>query len=231
MIDAIVMEKRPESRIAADIPVRIWGMDADGKPFFQSAMASSLSSEGALLSRIHHTLKQGEIIGIQYGDKKARFEIKWLKVVGVPKTFEAGVQLLAGQTVPWAEVAGKDKPAAKPAERGSEKRRFVRHKVTFPITISFRDGRRSHMQCNATDIGGRGCYVESLVPLNIDTEVIITFWIDSNKFNTKGIVRASDPGVGMGIEFTALEMQIQQQLQEYLEKIDKGFATAAGQNA
>ena len=231
MIDAIVMEKRPESRIAADIAVRIWGMDSEGKPFFQNAMASNLSSEGALLSRIHHALKQGEIIGVQYGDKKGRFEIKWLKAVGVPKTFEAGVLLLAGQTVPWAEVAGKDKPAAKPAERDAEKRRFVRHKVMFPITISFPDGRRSHMQCNATDIGGRGCYVESLVPLNIDTEVVITFWIDSKKFSTKGIVRASDPGVGMGIEFTALEMQIQQHLQEYLEKIDKGFASAAGQNS
>jgi hypothetical protein len=33
----------------------------------------------------------------------------------------------------------------------------------------------------------------------------------------------------MGIEFTSMEMQIQQQLQEYLEKIDKGFASAAGQ--
>lgn len=231
MIVAISMEKRPESRIAADIPVRIWGMDSDGKPFFQNAMASNLSSEGALISRIHHALKQGEIIGVQYGDKKGRFEIKWVKAVGVPKTFEAGVQLLAGQLVPWAEVAGKDKPAAKPAQRGAEKRRFVRHKVLYPITISFEDGRRSHMQCNATDISGRGCYVESLVPLMIDTRVIVTFWIDSKKFHTKGIVRASDPGVGMGIEFTELEMQIQQQLQEYLEKIDTGFAAAAGQSS
>ena len=88
------------------------------------------------------------------------------------------------------------------------------------------------MQCSATDIGGRGCYVESLVPLRINTEVIVTFWIDSHKFSTKGIVRASDPGVGMGIEFTALETQIQQQLQEYLEKLDTGFAaSAAGQGS
>src|SRR5579864_1493743 len=134
-----------------------------------------------------------------------------------------------GQTVPWADVAGKDKPAAKPSHRsGGEKRRFVRHKVLFPITISFADAHRSHMQCNATDIGGRGCYVESLVPLMIGTEVVVTFWIDSHKFITKGVVRASDPGVGMGIEFTVLEMEIQHQLQEYLEKIDKGFANAAG---
>jgi PilZ domain-containing protein len=226
------MEKRPESRIAADIPVRIWGMDADGKPFFQNAMASNLSSEGALLSRIRHSQKQGEIIGVQYGDKKARFEIKWVKAIGVPKSFEAGVQLLKSQVVPWAEVAGKDNPPPKRSEHsGSEKRRFFRHKVLFPVTISFEDGRRSHMQCNSTDIGGRGCYVESLVPLMIDTQVLVTFWIDSHKFTTKGIVRASDPGVGMGIEFTSLEMQIQQQLQEYLEKIDTGFAAAAGQSS
>ena len=232
MIVITFMEKRPETRISADIPVRVWGMDADGKPFFQSAMASNLSSEGALLSRLHHSMKQGEIIGIQYADKKGRFEIKWVKAVGVPKTFQAGVQLLAGQVVPWAEVAGENKPAPRPVQRGSEKRRFVRHKVLFPLTISFADGSRSHMQCSATDIGGRGCYVESLVPLRINTEVIVTFWIDSHKFSTKGIVRASDPGVGMGIEFTALETQIQQQLQEYLEKLDTGFAaSAAGQGS
>jgi PilZ domain-containing protein len=225
------MEKRPELRIAADIPVRVWGMDLEGKPFFQNAMASNLSSEGALLSRIHHKLKQGEIVGVQYGDKKARFHIKWVKVSTVPRTFEAGVQILVGQVAPWADVAGKDTPPAKRSERrANEKRRFLRHKVLFPITISFADGRRSHMQCNATDIGGRGCYVESLVPLMIGTEVVVTFWIDSQKFTTNGIVRASDPGVGMGIEFTALEMQIQNRLQEYLEKIDKGFASAAGQS-
>lgn len=225
------MEKRPETRIAADIPVRVWGMDCDGKPFFQNAMASNLSSEGAQLSRLNHTLKQGEIIGVQYGDKKARFHIKWVKASTVPRTFEAGVMILTGQAVPWAEVTGKDKPLAKPAERnGAEKRRFVRHKVLFPITISFAEAHRSHMQCNATDISGRGCYVESLVPLQIGTAVIVTFWIDSRKLTTKGIVRASDPGVGMGIEFTTMEMQIQQELQEYLEKIDKGFANAAGQS-
>jgi len=83
------------------------------------------------------------------------------------------------------------------------------------------------MQCYATDIGGRGCYVETLVPLSVSTEVIITFWIDSDKIVTKGRVKTSDPAVGMGIEFIALEEQIQKRLQEYLDKMDKGFAKAA----
>jgi hypothetical protein len=208
-------------------------MDADGKPFFQNATASNLSSEGALLGRLGHPLKMGEIIGIQSGEAKARFEIKWVKAVGVSKVFEAGVRIMQGQIAPWQELtaetraAGRLSPRGMDAARPGDKRRFVRHRVNFPITISFPEGHRSHMQCTATDIGGRGCYVESLVPLQIGTNIIITFWIDSEKFSTKAIVRASDPGVGMGLEFTALEVPIQQKLQAYLDKIDQGFASAA----
>jgi len=231
------MEKRPESRLSTEIPVRVWGMDADGKPFFQNATASNLSSEGALLTRLGHPLKMGEIVGIQYGETKARFEIKWVKAVGVTKVFEAGVRIMQGQIAPWQNLTADNRAASRLSPRGMEaarpgdKRRFVRHRVNFPITISFPDGHRSHMQCTATDIGGRGCYVESLVPLQIGTDVIITFWIDSEKVSTKAIVRASDPGVGMGLEFTALEVPIQHKLQAYLDKIDQGFASAAGQGS
>jgi hypothetical protein len=139
------------------------------------------------------------------------------------------LMLLAGQQVPWGELTAENRPTGVTYRRDSEKRKFTRHKVLFPIEISFADAHRAHMQCNATDIGGRGCYVESLVPLSICSEVIVSFWIDSEKIKTNGIVRASDPGVGMGIEFTALEAQIQHRLQEYLEKIDQGFAKAATQ--
>src|SRR5216683_8058736 len=225
------MEKRPELRVLADIPVRVWGMDSDGKPFFQSATAGSLSSEGGQLSHINHCLKIGDVIGIQYGDKKARFEVIWVKPALVPERNNVGVMILAQQTVPWADVTAGNRPEVVRERRGSEKRRFTRHKVQFPITISFADERRPHMQCSSTDIGGRGCYVETMVPLHINAEVMITFWIDSEKIQTTGVVRASDPGVGMGIEFTALEEHIQQRLQTYLEKIDQGFASAATQRS
>jgi hypothetical protein len=86
------------------------------------------------------------------------------------------------------------------------------------------------MQCNSSDMSARGCYVDSLVPLSLGTPVTVTFWIDSEKIQTNGVVRTSDPGVGMGIEFTALEEHIQQRLQAYLETIDHGFASAASRS-
>jgi hypothetical protein len=224
-----MMEKRPEERVSADIPVRIWGMDADGKPFFQSALAGSLSTDGAQLTNLCHSLKIGDIIGIQYADKKARFRVVWSNPSAAPRRNKAGVAILPGQTTPWTQITEENK--RNPRKANSEKRRFIRHKVNFPMVISFDDQRRPHMQCSATDIGGRGCYVETFSPLTLETEIIVTFWLDSDKIQTSAVVRTSDPGVGMGIEFTALENDIQLRLQQYLEKIDKGFSKAATEGA
>lgn len=76
------------------------------------------------------------------------------------------------------------------------------------------------MNTNATDIGGRGCYVETLLPLPLGTQGTITFWMDDEKVQTTAVVRASDPGVGMGIEFTTLDTQVQERLQQFLDKMD-----------
>jgi hypothetical protein len=77
------------------------------------------------------------------------------------------------------------------------------------------------MQTNATDISGRGCYVETMLPLARGTELEISFWIESSKVDTTGIVRASDGGVGMGIEFSGLDLESQERLQQCLKKLEK----------
>jgi hypothetical protein len=214
------MDRRPEARLATVILVRVWGMDADGHPFFQNANATNISSEGATFTRINHPLKAGDVIGVQFGEKKARCKVVWVVDGGVARQIEAGVQLLPGQPSPWQEAIKTHKPPVSPSRN---KRRYVRHKVWFPLEIGFEDSRRTHMQTNATDIGGRGCYVETLLPLPFGTKVKITFWMDSEKIQTSGVVRASDGGVGMGIEFTQLDDHVQERLQQYLEKLDVGL--------
>jgi hypothetical protein len=215
------MDKRPEGRVDVQIHVRVWGMDAEGRPFFQNATASNMSSDGAQLSGIAHPLKSGDVIGIQHGDKKARFKVVWVVDGGHARKIEAGVQLLPSQRSPWQDLAAWERQEV---SDGKNKRRFTRHKILFPIEISFEDSRRSHMNTSATDIGGRGCYVETLLPLPLGTKVNIVFWMDSEKVNTTGLVRASDPGVGMGIEFTALDDTVQERLQAHLDKMDDSFA-------
>ena len=74
------------------------------------------------------------------------------------------------------------------------------------------------MQTNVTDISGRGCYIETMLPLARGTELNISFWIESEKIDIQAVVRACDGGVGMGIEFTGMDLESQKRLQRYLEK-------------
>lgn len=216
------MDKRPEPRLPVDLPVRIWGMDVDGRPFFQTATANNLSSEGIMISQISHLLKPGDVVGVQYGDKKARFNVVWVADAGLERKIEAGLCLRDDQEIPWPELA-TPRPVLESTGQ-KNKRRFARHKILFPLEISFDDSPRSHMNASATDIAGRGCYVQIMVPLPIGTKVRVKFSMGSQKIETLGVVRASDPGVGMGIEFTELDSKIQYRLQAHLEKLDEGFA-------
>ncbi len=209
------MGDRPEIPAETQIHVRVWGMDADARPFSQNAVARNISGAGAQILGISHPLKTGDIIGVKHGEKKARFKVAWVTDGGTLRKIEAGVQIVEGQESPWQEMAKKQELTFEP---GKIKRRFVRHKIQFPIQIGLAE--RAHMNTNATDIGGRGCYVETLLPLPLGTQGTITFWMDEEKVQTTAVVRASDPGVGMGIEFTTLDTQVQERLQQFLDKID-----------
>jgi len=213
------MDKRQETRREADITVRIWGMDSDGRAFFQNVKANSLTTEGASLYGIAHPLKMGDVIGVQHGERKARFKIMWLVDRGTARKIEAGIQVMDGQTAPWLDLAQTD--GLQPA-MGRNRRRFARHKIHFPVEIGFEDTSRTHLHTNATDIGGRGCYIETLLPLALGTVVNLTFWLDAEKVNASAVVRTSDPGVGMGLEFIDLGDRIQTALQQHLESMDKG---------
>ncbi len=59
-----------EHRETVDLPVRIWGITAQGRPFSQHARAQNISSEGALLNNVESELKVGDVIGVECEDKR-----------------------------------------------------------------------------------------------------------------------------------------------------------------
>jgi hypothetical protein len=198
-------------------------MDSDGRPFFQNAHARNISDHGAKLSGLEKQLKPGDIIGVQVGQKKARCKVVWVVDAGPMQKIEVGVQMVEGQESPWQKEMQAPKveaPAARedaPREEAStkEKRRFPRHRVRFPIEI--RDDAGMQMRTNAADINGRGCYVETMLPLPVGKVLEITFWLDTERVDTSAIIRACDGGVGMGIEFTGLDEKTQERLQQRVE--------------
>jgi hypothetical protein len=217
------MPEEPELRVDVDLPVRVFGMDADGRPFFQNAHARNISDHGAKLSGLEKQLRPGDIIGVQVGDKKARCKVVWVVDAGQLQKIEVGVKMVEGQESPWrkemqapqveASVRSEDVPGKEPSTQ--DKRRFPRRRVRLPIEI--RDAAGMQMRTNAADINGRGCYVETLLPLPKGKVLNITFWLDSERVDTSAIVRACDGGVGMGIEFTGLDEKTQERLQQQVD--------------
>ena len=94
-------------RATLDLKVKVWGMGANGQPFFQNAMAQNVSATGACIYGIDPELKVGDVIGVQYEGKKARCKVIWVVDAGALKKTQAGVQLVANQECPWAERASR----------------------------------------------------------------------------------------------------------------------------
>ena len=217
-------EHHAEPRLTVDLPVRIWGMTAEGKTFSQHARAQNISTEGALLSGVESELKVGDVIGVQCDEKKARCTVIWAMNTGLVKKNQVGVRLLADQECPWKNYLPLD--GATVTISASNRRRFHRHKISLPIEL--RDERvNAPTRINATDVSGNGCYVETMLPLPVGTVLRIDFWLDNEHLNISAVVRTCDPGVGNGIEFTGMTPDGKARMQAYLDAIDPQMGVSA----
>jgi|SRR5581483_1780412 PilZ domain len=222
--------ERPDPRVDTDLPVRVFGMDSNGKPFNQHVRARNISSSGALVSGVDCELKPGDVIGVQLEQKKARCRVVWVVDAGGIQKKQLGLQLMEGQECPWREMLDKQisqGPSGAPANPANRRRR-PRHRITFALEL--RDERNNiPLRVNATDISGNGCYIETIMPIPVGTNLKVEFFIEDERIVSTAVVRTCDPGVGMGIEFIGLAPDLQDRFQHLLEKLDPaGIAGPAG---
>jgi hypothetical protein len=206
------MSEKIEPRLDVKLPIRVFGMGSDGRPFLHNAQARNISHHGAKLSGVEAQLKPGDVIGVQVGDKKARCKVVWVVDAGETQKIAVGVNLVEGQPCPWEKEMQQTQLAA-----DDDKRIFPRRKVPFPIEIRDERSVGSHMNTKAADISARGCYVETMLPLPTGKALTITFWLGSERISTPAVIRSSDGGVGMGIEFTGLDEKTKERLQQQID--------------
>ena len=217
-------DHQSEPRLSVDLPVRIWGMSAEGRPFSQHARAQNISSEGALISGVESELKVGDMIGVQCEEKKTRCTVVWVMNTGPVKKNQVGVKLVADQESPWKNYLPLDGATVTIAE--SNRRRWHRHKISLPVEL--RDERvNAPLRINATDVSGNGCYVESMLPLPRGTVLRVDFYLDAEHIKITAVVRTCDPGVGNGIEFTGMPAEMKGRMQAYLDAIDPQMGVSA----
>ena len=86
-----------------------------------------------------------------------------------------GVQLLSELECPWISFLPKTNQEG-PSAPG--RRRWVRHKIDFPITLH---DEKALVRVTATDVSGSGCYVEMLSPFPIGTGLSAELWIGTQR--------------------------------------------------
>jgi hypothetical protein len=94
-------ERRREPRTGLDFSLRVWGIDHDGRNFSQDVRARNVSISGALISQLDVEPRFDDLIGVEYGGKKARFRVVWVRNSGTAHKIQAAIHRVNGDECPW----------------------------------------------------------------------------------------------------------------------------------
>jgi hypothetical protein len=100
------IDRRSEPRRQADFSVTVWGVDTRGERFLQEARACDISISGALLSGIEVDLRCGDVIGILYQGRKARYRVVWVRCDDRGDKIQAAIHRIEPDACPWQELLG-----------------------------------------------------------------------------------------------------------------------------
>src|SRR5215469_3866996 len=95
---------RREKRLAAIFPIRLWGMDANGRPFIEASKTVNVSRSGAMLRDIPANLVVGDVIGLKCNQKKYKFRVIWIGKTGRTDAGNVGLQSLDSGEWIWEDL-------------------------------------------------------------------------------------------------------------------------------
>jgi hypothetical protein len=96
-------DRRQEPRVPTDLEVQITALSEDGSPFSDCVIATNISVGGALLSRLNHKLRCGDLVRVRHGNHQARFRVVWI-ANSAHGPFTAAIHKLKDDPCPWAEA-------------------------------------------------------------------------------------------------------------------------------
>jgi len=121
MADIRAFDRRREQRTATHLPVTIWGVDTKGERFLHEAKACDISLSGALLSGLECDLRSGDVIGLLFAGRKARFRVVWVRYDGTGDKMQMAIHREPADECPWRQilVKGKETPRAGHSDESS----------------------------------------------------------------------------------------------------------------
>jgi len=210
------MGKRREPRMPIELPVRIFGTDADGKIFSENVTTIDVSQNGAGLRGVRARIQLDEIIGVMYATNKVHFRVKWVGAPETPKQGHVGLLNLTPEKPFW----GLTLPCGASDNfqyAGKDRRQFVRVKCSIPVELH--PVGQTVIRARASDLSVGGCFVEMPIPLQVNTRCEIALWLGETKLRLKGEVVSTAPGFGIGMRFANTSKQDQELLEQHIANI------------
>jgi hypothetical protein len=207
------MGRRREPRVQMEVPVRIFGTNSQGQVFSEKATTVNISKQGVELKGVPE-LKVDEIVGVNYGDRRLHFRVKWMGKRGTPK--EGHVGLI--NTSPEKPFWDMPLPPAAPDRyqvQFQESRKHPRYKCQNSVELHVASG--ASFWATIADLSVGGCYIEMAIPLTPGTKVKVGLWLGEVKIWAEGEVAYSTPGCGVGLKFLQISDSDVQQIEQFLK--------------
>jgi hypothetical protein len=115
-----MIERRHEPRTKLDLCLQVWGTNTKGERFLQPAHARDISLSGALISGIDLDLRCGDVIGILYEGKKARYRVVWVRYDGAGEKMQVAVHRVAADACPWLDLLASNEASRAAAAASGE---------------------------------------------------------------------------------------------------------------
>jgi hypothetical protein len=92
---------RRHKRVKVVLPVRVSGKDSANNPVNELAHTLDITPNGARLGAIHHVLKIGDKLTLQYRQRRIQFRVVWVKPMLGTNEYQVGLEGLSTSGDNW----------------------------------------------------------------------------------------------------------------------------------
>jgi hypothetical protein len=107
-MEIVSADRRSERRTQSQVELLVWGIDTAGDRFVERARAENISASGALLTGLKAALRSGDVVGVLYAGRKARFRVVWVRYDGIDAPMRAAVHRIEPDVCPWLDLLAND---------------------------------------------------------------------------------------------------------------------------
>jgi hypothetical protein len=210
------MGTRQDPRVEARLPIRIAGIDVNGRPLLQMVTTRNISRRGALLEGLQGTLKPEETVALTYKNNKARFRVSWVGETGSARAGQIGVQSVDATKCIW-DAALLPSPAPDTYAAPARERRKHRRVPCHLGAELYVQGSETLTRVHVTNISLGGCFLEMATLAPDKAHVKLVVWVNDTKLAVQGVVISRRPGFGVSIKFTETTEAARGQLHLFLQ--------------